>query len=310
MSQFLDDFFEDDAQAPPDEQSSRSRQPQSKKKRWERLPVWIELPIIVALIALFIWVTPISFKDGKLIIPPGWWTGQSQQVASDGSIFFEQKGGNAEDILASGDTTGVTSLGLSETGLGSDGSGDLMNVDENSQMYAPMPSVEFENAQCETTKKNEVTSLPANSWSIPELGVSSQLIVSLPSQLPAAPYGVLHRDFADPASPIYGLVAGGHINYNSGYLSPYGYLHRATKCMRLYFADSSGQMHEYVLVTLMTVPQQQIESTFIYDEGRSGDFAMITCAGSYVGADGTNTAANVWFPYTHNLIADFQEITT
>lgn len=305
MSTSLDDFFEDDHQAPPEQQSSQERRSSPRKKKRKRLPVWIELPLIVAALALIIWVSPLSIKDWKLVIPPSWLS--QGQMSPDGTKIFAQSG-NADDLLASGDTRGQTSLGLD--GLGSDGLGDQMFLDESGQMYAPLPPHEFQNVQCQLEKKNEVTSLPANSWSIPELGVSSQLIVGYPSSLPDAPYGLLHASFADPASPIYGLLAGGHINYNSGYLSPYGYLHRAQECTRLYYADGQGVVHEYVLVTLTTVPQQSIESTFIYDKDRSGRFAFVTCAGSYVGADGSNTAANTWFPYTYNLLADFVEIKT
>lgn len=195
-------------------------------------------------------------------------------------------------------------------------------VDENGDTYAPMPEHEFHNSQCDGTPRREVTALPGDTWTLPsQTSVQAPIIpAASTANLPDAPAALRQADTGTVDQEHGRVIEGGHVNYplNSsapGALSPFGYLHRAHACDSVYQSDASGHVHEFQIVSMYTVPQDQTKNDAVYtqtpDEHDPMELAMITCAGRYVGDDGTSAPGGTLYynGFRYNLIVIAKKVS-
>jgi len=179
--------------------------------------------------------------------------------------------------------------------------------------YAPRPATEFNAQQCDLSPRPLNREVGAGQLLIPAAGVEAPLGVSADlSTLPDAPQAVRYQDSA-PVGALEGkTVIAGHVDYapespgtGVGRLSPFGQLHTASACDHVYVTDAEGQLHEYVLTDLYTVPQEQIEDTGIYSVTGDPALVLVTCSGPSVG----DATGDDLFAYRYNLILEATPVT-
>lgn len=183
--------------------------------------------------------------------------------------------------------------------------------------FAPMPESPSEtyNGSYESEYYSGAESLAANEWVIPDLtqydgsrvmaSVSTGSFANLPDNTPTSSLGIISYLSNPIESEVGSTVESGHVNQTgNGMLSAWGYLHQAKVGMHVYQKDAEGKVHEFVIDRIRVIPQGE---AFANDQdvwAKTGKHRlhMITCAGEYVGDDGTEgVGGTLWFPYTHNL---------
>lgn len=250
-----------------------------------------------------------KIEDGQIIGVP-----KSHQLTHPLSEYEEPTRDGSPDPLASGNERIYPQE--AEDGYA------MPPVDENGTVYAPMPEQEFRHVTCTDEPRREVTSLPGNTWSMPaKTGMQAPVITAASTQaLPDAPAVLRQADTASVGDESGRVIEGGHVNFplNSsipGALSPFGYLHQAHACDSVYQSDASGQVHEYQITSMYTVAQDETKDDALYTDQTGRDqrpeLAMVTCAGRYVGDDGTNAPGGTLYynGFRYNLIVIAHEVS-
>lgn len=168
------------------------------------------------------------------------------------------------------------------------------------------------------------STLPEGSWIIPEvLDVAGQPISSLfydgsfstiPDSLPGVMSTGIHSLLSVGLEDAEGSsVLAGHVNQRStGWLSDWGYLHRARAGMHIYVKTLSGALQDYLILRVYLLRQG---SEFENDQNLwahtgSKKIGLVTCAGRYIGDDGTSSiGGTLYFPYTHNLVVEAVKVS-
>lgn len=196
--------------------------------------------------------------------------------------------------------------------------------DENSGAlltYAPDPAKEFKNATCTTKSVPHPAPEVNNSWSIPSIGKEASFSVSghggEPMIIPDAPQGTMYAEDAQLGDTTGAILQAGHVDYGpgalspqGGELSPWGYLHRVNPCDHVYEKDDAGNVHEFVITDLYTVPQKQFGETqeFFRKDGPLNLY-MVTCSGPSIGDDGASAGNRLLFNYKYNLVVKAQPVS-
>lgn len=233
--------------------------------------------------------------------------------------------------LADGMYSGLDDFfGLKAQIIGDDGHGgkvtyngrDTVGVTENGLLYAPKPPTEFRNASCDLKPQQNGSEPPkalknkSAVWWAPTLLSNTQVVQGAqvtPSgfsnndvTLPAAPNGIYYASGSSLSSNTGSTVLAGHINLNSGALSPWGYLHRLDKCDHMYLTDEHGERHEFAVTGIYLVKQDELSShSELWRKDGDKKTYFITCSGSSVGTDGTQEVGNTFlFNYEYNLVVE------
>lgn len=233
--------------------------------------------------------------------------------------------------LADGMYSGLDDFfGLKAQIIGDDGHGgkvtyngrDTVGVTENGLLYAPKPPTEFRNASCDLKPQQNGSEPPkalknkSAVWWAPTLLSNTQVVQGAqvtPSgfsnndvTLPAAPNGIYYASGSPLSSNTGSTVLAGHINLNSGALSPWGYLHRLDKCDHMYLTDEHGERHEFAVTGIYLVKQDELSShSELWRKDGDKKTYFITCSGSSVGTDGTQEVGNTFlFNYEFNLVVE------
>lgn len=233
--------------------------------------------------------------------------------------------------LADGMYSGLDDFfGLKAQIIGDDGHGgkvtyngrDTVGVTENGLLYAPKPPTEFRNASCDLKPQQNGSEPPkalknkSAVWWAPTLLSNTQVVQGAqvtPSgfsnndvTLPAAPNGIYYASGSPLSSNTGSTVLAGHINLNSGALSPWGYLHRLDKCDHMYLTDEHGERHEFAVTGIYLVKQDELSShSELWRKDGDKKTYFITCSGSSVGTDGTQEVGNTFlFNYEYNLVVE------
>lgn len=243
-----------------------------------------------------------SFAEGKLVPP-------APEPPADAPVFVGADNGKEYvDNTANGM--------MAQSTDGSDGN-----------YFAPLPLYADEVYQGDFTpigfNQEMADAMPAGSWIIPEVSdVAYQAIRSTFtdgrfSYIPNSFGGHISTGIRSVLSMPLGSgqgcsVLAGHVNQgDTGYLSDWGYLHRARAGMRLYIKNYDGSILEYIITFIRLLRQG---GEFTNDQvlwARDGEEKanLVTCAGAYIGADGTNSAGGTMlFPYTHNLVVEARRV--
>lgn len=195
-----------------------------------------------------------------------------------------------------------------------DSEGEKMPVLEDYTLYAPAPEVEVREAACEADASKITTDIPGNlpafGWSIPSHGISASLTASGATGgkmvLPITTDG--SGIFYSPSNPITATegstILAGHVNKRNYYLSPWGYLHRLKGCERVFVTDGHGNVTQWHVVDMFTVPQNQLTSLDkMWEKTGERSLWFVTCSGAQVGSDGDQGAGNTFgFGYQNNLV--------
>lgn len=233
--------------------------------------------------------------------------------------------------LADGMYSGLDDFfGLKAQIIGDDGHGgkvtyngrDTVGVTENGLLYAPKPPTEFRNASCDLKPQQNGSEPPkalknkSAVWWAPTLLSNTQVVQGAqvtPSgfsnndvTLPAAPNGIYYASGSPLSSNTGSTVLAGHINLNSGALSPWGYLHRLDKCDHMFLTDEHGERHEFAVTGIYLVKQDELSShSELWRKDGDKKTYFITCSGSSVGTDGTQEVGNTFlFNYEYNLVVE------
>lgn len=233
--------------------------------------------------------------------------------------------------LADGMYSGLDDFfGLKAQIIGDDGHGgkvtyhgrDTVGVTENGLLYAPKPPTEFRNASCDLKPQQNGSEPPkalknkSAVWWAPTLLSNTQVVQGAqvtPSgfsnndvSLPAAPNGIYYASGSPLSSNTGSTVLAGHINLNSGALSPWGYLHRLDKCDHMFLTDEHGERHEFAVTGIYLVKQDELSShSELWRKDGDKKTYFITCSGSSVGTDGTQEVGNTFlFNYEYNLVVE------
>lgn len=233
--------------------------------------------------------------------------------------------------LADGMYSGLDDFfGLKAQIIGDDGHGgkvtyngrDTVGVTENGLLYAPKPPAEFRNASCDLKPQQNGSEPPkalknkSAVWWAPTLLSNTQVVQGAqvtPSgfsnndvTLPAAPNGIYYASGSPLSSNTGSTVLAGHINLNSGALSPWGYLHRLDKCDHMFLTDEHGERHEFAVTGIYLVKQDELSShSELWRKDGDKKTYFITCSGSSVGTDGTQEVGNTFlFNYEYNLVVE------
>lgn len=233
--------------------------------------------------------------------------------------------------LADGMYSGLDDFfGLKAQIIGDDGHGgkvtyngrDAVGVTENGLLYAPKPPTEFRNASCDLKPQQNGSEPPkalknkSAVWWAPTLLSNTQVVQGAqvtPSgfsnndvSLPAAPNGIYYASGSPLSSNTGSTVLAGHINLNSGALSPWGYLHRLDKCDHMFLTDEHGERHEFAVTGIYLVKQDELSShSELWRKDGDKKTYFITCSGSSVGTDGTQEVGNTFlFNYEFNLVVE------
>ena len=233
--------------------------------------------------------------------------------------------------LADGMYSGLDDFfGLKAQIIGDDGHGgkvtyngrDSVGVTEQGLLYAPKPPTEFRNASCDLKPRQNGSEPPkalknkSAVWWAPTLLSNTQVVQGAqvtPSgfsnndvSLPAAPNGIYYASGSPLSSNTGATVLAGHINLNSGALSPWGYLHRLDKCDHMYLTDEHGERHEFAVTGIYLVKQDELSShSELWRKDGDKKTYFITCSGSSVGTDGTQEVGNTFlFNYEYNLVVE------
>ena len=233
--------------------------------------------------------------------------------------------------LADGMYSGLDDFfGLKAQIIGDDGHGgkvtyngrDSVGVTEQGLLYAPKPPTEFRNASCDLKPQQNGSEPPkalknkSAVWWAPTLLSNTQVVQGAqvtPSgfsnndvSLPAAPNGIYYASGSPLSSNTGATVLAGHINLNSGALSPWGYLHRLDKCDHMYLTDEHGERHEFAVTGIYLVKQDELSShSELWRKDGDKKTYFITCSGSSVGSDGTQEVGNTFlFNYEYNLVVE------
>lgn len=233
--------------------------------------------------------------------------------------------------LADGMYSGLDDFfGLKAQIIGDDGHGgkvtyngrDTVGVTENGLLYAPKPPTEFRNASCDLKPQQNGSEPPkalknkSAVWWAPTLLSNTQVVQGAqvtPSgfsnndvTLPAAPNGIYYASGSPLSSNTGSTVLAGHINLNSGALSPWGYLHRLDKCDHMFLTDEHGERHEFAVTGIYLVKQDELSShSELWRKDGDKKTYFITCSGSSVGTDGTQEVGNTFlFNYEFNLVVE------
>lgn len=233
--------------------------------------------------------------------------------------------------LADGMYSGLDDFfGLKAQIIGDDGHGgkvtyngrDSVGVTEQGLLYAPKPPTEFRNASCDLKPQQNGSEPPkalknkSAVWWAPTLLSNTQVVQGAqvtPSgfsnndvSLPAAPNGIYYASGSPLSSNTGATVLAGHINLNSGALSPWGYLHRLDKCDHMYLTDEHGERHEFAVTGIYLVKQDELSShSELWRKDGDKKTYFITCSGSSVGTDGTQEVGNTFlFNYEYNLVVE------
>lgn len=233
--------------------------------------------------------------------------------------------------LADGMYSGLDDFfGLKAQIIGDDGHGgkvtyngrDAVGVTENGLLYAPKPPTEFRNASCDLKPQQNGSEPPkalknkSAVWWAPTLLSNTQVVQGAqvtPSgfsnndvALPAAPNGIYYASGSPLSSNTGSTVLAGHINLNSGALSPWGYLHRLDKCDHMFLTDEHGERHEFAVTGIYLVKQDELSShSELWRKDGDKKTYFITCSGSSVGTDGTQEVGNTFlFNYEFNLVVE------
>lgn len=233
--------------------------------------------------------------------------------------------------LADGMYSGLDDFfGLKAQIIGDDGHGgkvtyngrDAVGVTENGLLYAPKPPTEFRNASCDLKPQQNGSEPPkalknkSAVWWAPTLLSNTQVVQGAqvtPSgfsnndvTLPAAPNGIYYASGSPLSSNTGSTVLAGHINLNSGALSPWGYLHRLDKCDHMFLTDEHGERHEFAVTGIYLVKQDELSShSELWRKDGDKKTYFITCSGSSVGTDGTQEVGNTFlFNYEYNLVVE------
>lgn len=233
--------------------------------------------------------------------------------------------------LADGMYSGLDDFfGLKAQIIGDDGHGgkvtyngrDSVGVTEKGLLYAPKPPTEFRNASCDLKPQQNGSEPPkafknkSAVWWAPTLLSNTQVVQGAqvtPSgfsnndvTLPAAPNGIYYASGSPLSSNTGATVLAGHINLNSGALSPWGYLHRLDKCDHMFLNDEHGERHEFAVTGIYLVKQDELSShSELWRKDGDKKTYFITCSGSSVGTDGTQEAGNTFlFNYEYNLVVE------
>lgn len=163
------------------------------------------------------------------------------------------------------------------------------------------------------------SAMPNSSWIIPEVrDIAGNPIASLfydgsfsamPDNNPGVISNGIHSIYSAGLNDAEGSsVLAGHVNQRStGWLSDWGYLHRARAGMHIYVKTLEGVLQDYLILRVYLLRQG---SAFENDQtlwARTGEkkIGLATCAGEYIGDDGTNSiGGTLYFPYTHNLVVE------
>lgn len=237
----------------------------------------------------------------------------------------------APGALADGMYSGLDDFfGLKAQIIGDDGHGgkvtyngrDTVGVTENGLLYAPKPPTEFRNASCDLKPQQNGSEPPkalknkSAVWWAPTLLSNTQVVQGAqvtPSgfsnndvTLPAAPNGIYYASGSPLSSNTGSTVLAGHINLNSGALSPWGYLHRLDKCDHMFLTDEHGERHEFAVTGIYLVKQDELSShSELWRKDGDKKTYFITCSGSSVGTDGTQEVGNTFlFNYEYNLVVE------
>lgn len=237
----------------------------------------------------------------------------------------------APGALADGMYSGLDDFfGLKAQIIGDDGHGgkvtyngrDAVGVTENGLLYAPKPPTEFRNASCDLKPQQNGSEPPkalknkSAVWWAPTLLSNTQVVQGAqvtPSgfsnndvSLPAAPNGIYYASGSPLSSNTGSTVLAGHINLNSGALSPWGYLHRLDKCDHMFLTDEHGERHEFAVTGIYLVKQDELSShSELWRKDGDKKTYFITCSGSSVGTDGTQEVGNTFlFNYEYNLVVE------
>lgn len=233
--------------------------------------------------------------------------------------------------LADGMYSGLDDFfGLKAQIIGDDGHGgkvtyngrDSVGVTEKGLLYAPKPPTEFRNASCDLKPQQNGSEPPtalknkSAVWWAPTLLSNTQVVQGAqvtPSgfsnndvSLPAAPNGIYYASGSPLSSNTGSTVLAGHINLNSGALSPWGYLHRLDKCDHMFLTDEHGERHEFAVTGIYLVKQDELSShSELWRKDGDKKTYFITCSGSSVGTDGTQEVGNTFlFNYEYNLVVE------
>lgn len=233
--------------------------------------------------------------------------------------------------LADGMYSGLDDFfGLKAQIIGDDGHGgkvtyngrDSVGVTEQGLLYAPKPPTEFRNASCDLKPQQNGSEPPkalknkSAVWWAPTLLSNTQVVQGAqvtPSgfsnndvSLPAAPNGIYYASGSPLSSNTGSTVLAGHINLNSGALSPWGYLHRLDKCDHMFLTDEHGERHEFAVTGIYLVKQDELSShSELWRKDGDKKTYFITCSGSSVGSDGTQEVGNTFlFNYEYNLVVE------
>lgn len=233
--------------------------------------------------------------------------------------------------LADGMYSGLDDFfGLKAQIIGDDGHGgkvtyngrDSVGVTEQGLLYAPKPPTEFRNASCDLKPQQNGSEPPKSLknksavWWAPTLLSNTQVVQGAqvtPSgfsnndvSMPAAPNGIYYASGSPLSSNTGSTVLAGHINLNSGALSPWGYLHRLDKCDHMYLTDEHGERHEFAVTGIYLVKQDELSShSELWRKDGDKKTYFITCSGSSVGSDGTQEVGNTFlFNYEYNLVVE------
>ncbi|WP_165168501.1 class F sortase [Rothia uropygialis] len=170
--------------------------------------------------------------------------------------------------------------------------------------YAPRPVRGFRNARCETSTVGIVPDLPgSNTWNAPSVGATAGFDVAETNDLgelplPEAPRGVRDNGSADIGSRSGSTFLAGHVNHNSGDLSPWGHLHELEPCAPIFAAGSDGTAHAYRVTDLFVVPQSKLkEDPDLLTTTGPHRLHLVTCSGPEVA--GVNRGL---FTYQDNLV--------
>ncbi len=160
-------------------------------------------------------------------------------------------------------------------------------LDEKTRgQYAPRPVRGFRDARCETTTVGIVPDLPgSNTWNAPTVGATAGFDVAEANELgelplPEAPRGVRDNGSADIGSGSGSAFLAGHVNHDSGDLSPWGRLHELEPCAPIFAAGSDGAAHTYRVTDLYVVPQAKLkEDPDLLASTGPPRLHLVTCSG-------------------------------
>lgn len=184
-------------------------------------------------------------------------------------------------------------------------------VNDAGLKVAPAPDEEFRNESCSLEPGAHRPNLDPGELSIPGNEIETTLRASEDLTLPAAPNGMIYEGSPDLGSDEGKTVTAGHVDYapgvrsgQGGELSPWGRMHEADPCQRVYAADEKGEVHEFVVTDKFVVGKQDLENSGVFTESGDHKMVMVTCSGESV----EDAGEEFQFDYSHNLVIEAVEV--